>query len=120
MECNFCSSKLVPVYKVESSLIGATVCTCTSCGLLQSVYADKDKKNKHTDKRISSDASWGNIRHGKSIRLEPSLNVLDKILKNKSIKPMFLSSIYEHEDYYHHILKKHFAKHLKKLGVPKS
>lgn len=87
MKCDFCDSEnVIQIYAVPTSLIGARVYSCGMCGLKQSFYSDKDKSNKHTDKRISSGASWGNIRHGKSIRLQPSLDVLSDVLDNPEVK----------------------------------
>ena len=75
MVCDFCNTKLgSPIYKVPTSLIGAEVYKCSSCGLVQSKY--KDKTKKHKNKSISSGADWGNVRHGKKIRLQQSLDVI--------------------------------------------
>lgn len=75
MVCDFCNDKLYfHVYKVPTSLIGAKVYKCDSCGLVQSKY--KDKSKKHKNKSISSGADWGNIRHGKKIRLQQSLDII--------------------------------------------
>lgn len=85
MQCDFCkSSKLTKVYVVPTSLINAIIYSCDDCGLLQSIYGDKT--NKHTHKSISSGADWGNIRHGKKIRLNSSINVLKDNLDLEKIK----------------------------------
>ncbi len=75
MVCDFCNTKLnSPIYKVPTSLIGAEVYKCHSCSLVQSKY--KDKSKKHKNKSISSGADWGNVRHGKKIRLQQSLDII--------------------------------------------
>lgn len=77
VKCDFCqSSDLVLMYNVHTSRIGAKIFVCSNCSLVQSKYGEKS--NKHNYKSISSDADWGNVRHGKKIRLEPSLNILKK------------------------------------------
>jgi len=82
MKCDFCSSDhLTLKYTVPSSLLGAEIYQCECCGLVQSVY-NKDKSLKHTNKSISCDANWGNIRHGKKIRLNKSLEILSPHLEN--------------------------------------
>lgn len=84
MECDFCKSvNLNTVYDVPTSLIGAQIKECTDCGLVQSVY--KQISNKHKHKSISCGADWGNVRHGKKIRLNDSVIILkqNKILLEK-------------------------------------
>ena len=84
IKCDFCQSNNTSmVYDVKSSKIGAKIFSCNDCGLLQSKYGDKSKK--HTNKSISSDADWGNIRHGKKIRLNKSIEVLDKFIDLSNI-----------------------------------
>lgn len=79
MQCDFCKCKcLSKVYVVPTSRIGAVVYSCNDCGLLQTVYSNKE--NKHTNKSISSDADWGNIRHGKKIRLQSSLDFIQNFI----------------------------------------
>lgn len=85
MKCDFCHcNKLTEVYKVPTSKIEATIMSCDSCGLLQSSYGDKTKK--HTNKSLSSDADWGNIRHGKKIRLSKSIKILEKFVNFDELK----------------------------------
>lgn len=79
MACDFCGSDdLTEAYAVPTSRIGAHVYSCDDCGLLQSSYTDR--ANKHTHKSISSGADWGNIRHGKKIRLGKSIETLESIV----------------------------------------
>jgi 2-polyprenyl-3-methyl-5-hydroxy-6-metoxy-1,4-benzoquinol methylase len=75
--CDFCkSTNTSPLYKVPTSLIGSQVMECKDCGLVQSVF--KNLKNKHRHKSISCGADWGNVRHGKKIRLNTSINIFKK------------------------------------------
>lgn len=84
MHCDFCkSNNIKEIYIVPTSRIGATIYCCQECGLHQSKYTDKS--NKHTHKSISSGADWGNIRHGKKIRLQKSLDVLNSLLDFNSL-----------------------------------
>ena len=41
------------------------------------------------------------------------------VLNDASIRPLLFSFMHKHEEAYHEIIKKHFVKHFKKLGIPK-
>ena len=74
--CDFCSRGAIePVYEVPGSAIGAVVAVCSRCGLLQSVAAKKNDRKERVAS-TSSDATWGNIRHGKGLRLQAALSLL--------------------------------------------
>ena len=78
--CDFCGSEdLDHVYEVPDSALGVVVAVCTNCGLVQSLPT----KTKRTDERVvstSSSATWGNIRHGKGLRLKAATKVLDSFI----------------------------------------
>jgi len=80
--CNWCSFNTKLVYEVPNSRIGAKIMYCSKCELVQSHYTNIE--NKHRYKSISCDSDWGNIRHGKGVRLDQSIDVL-KNLKVSSI-----------------------------------
>jgi len=87
MKCDFCDSTYTEeVYTVPTSRTATIVYSCNDCGLLQSF--SKNKGNKHTHKSISSGADWGNIRHGKKIRLSKSIETFNKYLNLSDIKLM--------------------------------
>jgi 2-polyprenyl-3-methyl-5-hydroxy-6-metoxy-1,4-benzoquinol methylase len=92
MTCDFCkTTNIKNDYNVKSSLIGAEIYTCNKCGLVQSIY--KNIENKHSYQSISCDADWGNIRHGKSIRLPNAIEIINKFVdKNKINKVLDIGS----------------------------
>lgn len=64
---------------------GMIVAICDDCGLVQSI----EKKKKDTKKRLvrtSSDADWGNVRHGKGIRLPKAIEIISPVFKKEKIK----------------------------------
>ncbi|MCA9371632.1 class I SAM-dependent methyltransferase [Candidatus Woesebacteria bacterium] len=73
-KCDFCSGSLLQVYSVPASDRGAIVCLCEKCGLAQSIYTKQ--KNKKRVVSTSSGAGWGNIRHGKKLRLDQNNDLL--------------------------------------------
>ena len=76
-KCNWCSFDTKLVYDVPNSRVGAKIMHCCKCGLVQSHYTNIE--NKHRYKSISCDSDWGNIRHGKGVRLEQSIDVLKNL-----------------------------------------
>ena len=87
MKCLWCNNtSLRTIYDVKTSKIGASVQHCDRCNLVQSHYSAIE--NKHRYKSISSDADWGNIRHGKGVRLQKSINCLKGILDNGDVSRM--------------------------------
>lgn len=85
MKCDLCNNTNLTVeYVVKTSLIDSSILSCDRCGLIQSIY--KYPENKHTYKSISCDADWGNIRHGKSIRLQNSIDIITKYINKETIK----------------------------------
>lgn len=54
----------------------AEVSVCHDCGLVQTVYGlNQDGRHEGS---ISSGAGWGNIRHGKQLRLDANMHLLEK------------------------------------------
>ncbi|MFQ6610098.1 MAG: class I SAM-dependent methyltransferase [Fidelibacterota bacterium] len=81
--CDFCGShQMRAVYKVPDSQLHSVICLCQKCGLVQSNQTSKEKNRQVS---ISCDADWGNIRHGKGIRLKPALDVLNRHIQWDSI-----------------------------------
>ena len=83
--CDYCSTDLdKPLYSPINSKRRASVYKCSNCSLVQTKYesipGDSEKK-----KAISSDADWGNVRHGKGIRYVEAKGYLDPILER--LKP---------------------------------
>lgn len=75
--CNWCSFSTECIYQVPSSRIGAKIMYCKRCQLIQSYYTNIE--NKHRYKSISCDSDWGNIRHGKGVRLDASIDILSNL-----------------------------------------
>lgn len=76
--CDFCRGRLLLSYEVPDSAMGMHVMICSNCGLAQSIQT-KPKPEQRTIK-ASSGADWGNIRHGKGLRFEKSLPLLERFV----------------------------------------
>jgi hypothetical protein len=75
--CDFCgSTDLQLCYAPVDSCRDARVFVCEFCGLVQSRWSE-EYKNKPRIATISSGADWGNIRHGKGLRLADSLRFIE-------------------------------------------
>jgi 2-polyprenyl-3-methyl-5-hydroxy-6-metoxy-1,4-benzoquinol methylase len=73
--CDFCGgADADAVYAVPGSDRKAEIAVCTGCGLVQSVYHAPKPEGRRVS--ISSAAGWGNIRHGKGLRLKATIPVL--------------------------------------------
>jgi len=84
--CDFCGSdKLASVYRVPSSRLGMKVYLCEHCSLVQSFSTKADFQRKKTPS-ISSDANWGNIRHGKGLRFTKARFLLESKLNWSRIR----------------------------------
>jgi hypothetical protein len=79
--CDFCSTTLQgsEEYLPRDSARGARVVQCRTCGLIQSKYVGIADRQRHAPS-ISSDAGWGNIRHGKALRIDATWPVLSDAL----------------------------------------
>ena len=83
--CDFCRrQKLTAIYKVPTSNLGVSVCLCLNCGLAQSISKQKIIKNRTVS--TSSDAGWGNIRQGKSLRFKKIRNEMDNEIDFTGLK----------------------------------
>ena len=84
MKCDFCrTADLSFIYDVPDSKIGAKIAVCNFCGLVQSIQAEQIEKAKRTVS-ISSGADWGNIRHGKGLRLDAAIEILNEQINWKN------------------------------------
>jgi 2-polyprenyl-3-methyl-5-hydroxy-6-metoxy-1,4-benzoquinol methylase len=73
--CDFCGGVLEAAYTPPDTALGAQVRVCAGCGLVQSVYAGAAPAEKK--RSLSSGAQWGNVRHGKRLRLQQLSAQLD-------------------------------------------
>lgn len=84
--CDFCISEdLDIVYEVPDSRLGVRIAVCNYCGLVQSIST----KEKNSEERVistSSDANWGNIRHGKGLRLPVVSKIIDSFVSLDEIQ----------------------------------
>ncbi len=77
--CDFCQSPhLRPVYEVPESPLGMRVAVCQQCGLVCSL-PQREKAEAARMVTTSSDANWGNIRHGKGLRLKATAQILEQV-----------------------------------------
>jgi len=73
--CDFCkSTNLRDAYPVPDSALGMVVQICMDCGLVQS-HQTKPKPQVRLVS-TSSGAGWGNIRHGKGLRLKSAVPLI--------------------------------------------
>jgi 2-polyprenyl-3-methyl-5-hydroxy-6-metoxy-1,4-benzoquinol methylase len=80
--CDFClSSDLHHVYTPDGSQREAQVYICNRCGLLQSFSSDAYKTLPRIPK-LSCRADWGNVRHGKGLRMGKCLSFISGHLKD--------------------------------------
>ncbi len=78
--CDFCrSTELNLCYAPTESERDSLVFVCELCGLIQSRWST-DYKSRPRVATISSGANWGNIRHGKRLRLDDSLRFIQSHL----------------------------------------
>jgi 2-polyprenyl-3-methyl-5-hydroxy-6-metoxy-1,4-benzoquinol methylase/predicted RNA-binding Zn-ribbon protein involved in translation (DUF1610 family) len=75
--CDFCGSSLDGqiTYKPIESRRDAKVYVCPSCGLVQS---KQNHFSADSEVRVSSNADWGNVRHGKGARFQSLLTFWEK------------------------------------------
>lgn len=86
LKCDFCESlNLTLIYDVPTSKKFSTIYACKNCGLVQTIYK---QHMKELDRQISlsSDADWGNVRHGKKTRLDLSINIISQFTKIENLK----------------------------------
>ena len=82
--CDLCGATPESVYSAEDTARGARVCVCPKCGLVQTLYSGRE--DGHHAPSTSSGAGWGNIRHGKGLRLDAVKNDLATRLDWSSIQ----------------------------------
>lgn len=82
VECDFCQGyKVEGVYRPADSMREAEVSVCHDCGLVQTVYG-LNQYERHAGS-ISSGAGWGNIRHGKQLRLDVNMHLIEKYISTE-------------------------------------
>lgn len=75
--CDICGNAgLESVYPVPDSPLGAEVLLCPACGLLQSRYTKPKPAGRV--RSLSSGPDWGNVRHGKGLRLKSNLEFIGR------------------------------------------
>jgi 2-polyprenyl-3-methyl-5-hydroxy-6-metoxy-1,4-benzoquinol methylase len=78
--CDLCgNAALEQVYVPQSTVRGLSVWLCTHCGLVQSLPR-ADRSAQKRERRVSSDADWGNVRYGKAFRAAHNLDLLRPFL----------------------------------------
>ena len=66
--CKICDKKIYFYqYKPSGSKKGSKVAVCNKCCLVQSVFKNVNNIKKPS---LSANADWGNVRHGKKLRLD--------------------------------------------------
>lgn len=79
--CKLCNEKISStIYIPKSTFKDASIHICPNCLLVQSIFNNNNTKKIAS---LSSDANWGNVRHGKKLRLENQKKLLnfEKLLK---------------------------------------
>ncbi len=79
MKCDFCNCPIEPVYAVPDSPQGCVVHLCRACGLVQSIPTKPHPPGRTVS--LSSGPDWGNVRHGKGLRLAKAKEVLTPYLE---------------------------------------
>ena len=89
-KCDFCGTSLSEVvYHPKHSRRGMEVLVCGSCGLVQSLQGNIEPNRIQT---LSTDADWGNVRHGKSVRFDFLKSILIDEIKWGEVKKALDSS----------------------------
>lgn len=84
LKCDFCGLfSLNPVYTVPNSTLGMIIYQCLNCGLYQSISTKPKPEEKIVS--TSSGPDWGNIRYGKEMRLDPSVNMIKSYIDIEDI-----------------------------------
>lgn len=79
--CDGCNRQLAnATYIPLGTLRGAQVFVCDDCGLCQTKYS-KVRDQRHAPS-TSSQANWGNVRHGKGLRLDAIWPNLKRVIEN--------------------------------------
>jgi SAM-dependent methyltransferase len=97
-KCGVCSGNLKEIIPVPGSSRGNIISICQSCAILQYIesgdyipendpHSIKFSGERHIEP--SQGAMWGNIRHGKGLRLDAHKSLLLETIKNSSPKFIF-------------------------------
>ena len=74
-ECDFCHTSFsAPIYFPKNTRRAMQVYVCENCGLIQSSQGVPEPERIQT---LSTDADWGNVRHGKGVRFEFLRTILE-------------------------------------------
>ena len=96
--CGICNGELRYITDVPGSSRGNSIHVCNQCAMLQLVgspeyEASKDPHSlRYSGTRhvaAASGAMWGNIRHGKGLRFDAHLHLLEKALKLSNPQVIF-------------------------------
>lgn len=106
--CDYCNADLgKPLYSPINSKKRASVYKCSNCSLVQTKYGSTAGVLERK-KAISSDADWGNVRHGKGIRYVEAKGYLSPILDR--LKPARILDIGSNRgDFIQDVLTKDFV-----------
>lgn len=81
--CDFCNSLMNDfVYSPIGTRREMKVYVCENCGLTQSIQGKDEEQKIRT---LSTDANWGNVRHGKGVRFQSLRGILEKKINWKNI-----------------------------------
>ena len=83
-ECDFCGyTKGSSLYEPTGTRRGAQIWCCSKCGLVQSLFSKQEDSKIRT---LSTDADWGNVRHGKGVRFDYLKKLIKKYVDFGSVK----------------------------------
>lgn len=77
-KCDFCCGDLIVRYVIPGSVRGMQAAVCAQCGLAQSLQTRP--KPAVREVKASSESDWGNIRHGKGLRMEQTKPLLERFI----------------------------------------
>jgi hypothetical protein len=84
LQCDFCASTESRfLYTPTGTRRGVNVWCCSNCGLVQSNFSRKEESKVRT---LSTDADWGNVRHGKGVRFDHLKGLIKKYVDLGAIK----------------------------------
>jgi hypothetical protein len=83
-QCDFCEHAKAPsIYEPAGTRRGVSVWCCSRCGLVQSNFSKHEVSKIRT---LSTDADWGNVRHGKGVRHDHLKELITKYIDLSSIE----------------------------------
>ena len=119
--CDNCGviDSLLHFYTPIKSQRCAEVFICKSCSLVQTKYKQYESENLKVKKTISTDANWGNVRHGKGIRFTDAKSYLEPILIES--KPKNILDIGSNRgDFVKYVLQKDYVESVTAIEPDKS